>query len=124
MNEITYIQQHGVEKAREVVEGASFGTHYRVDTGKFICCHNEDHFYFVDQVRLGVEFVRIVELKHLVESADLVGLLGGIKSLKGLVDISNSPFALSHITREGVIYSMDEIKQAIAEYEAIGGEHV
>ncbi|ENX63573.1 hypothetical protein F885_00315, partial [Acinetobacter higginsii] len=79
---------------------------------------DNDGEYFKKQ---GFNPVDLEDLKRLVESVELVELLGGIKSLKGLVDISNSPFALSHITREGVIYSMDEIKKAIADYEQIFG---
>ncbi|RZG74750.1 hypothetical protein [Acinetobacter sp. WCHAc060025] len=60
-------QVGGIEKAKAIVEGATFGTHYRVDTGRVICCHNENHFYFADQVRLGVEFVRINDLRTAIE---------------------------------------------------------
>lgn len=55
-------QVGGIEKAKAIVVGASFGTHYRVDTGEVICCHNESHFYFTDLVKLGVEFIRIDDL--------------------------------------------------------------
>lgn len=145
MNAIQFIKDHGVERAREVVKGAPEGAQYYRDMDSI--CHPNEVLYYawfgcallvIDEhegwvksiYHNGAEYIEdqladLKELKRLVESLDLVELLGGIESLKGLVDISNSPFALSHITREGVIYSIDEIKKAIADYESIfGGEHV
>ncbi|WP_436872683.1 hypothetical protein [Acinetobacter haemolyticus] len=138
MNAIQFIQQHGVDRAREVVDGAPEGAEL-FHTNMYIKnAHSEgytDHFArwsdgFEGWVNASAdrefidESIDLSDLKRLVESVDLVELLGGIEALKGLVDISNSPFSLSHITREGVIHQIDEIKQAIADYEAIGGEHV
>ncbi|MCH7380364.1 hypothetical protein [Acinetobacter higginsii] len=115
MNAIQFIKDHGVEVAREGIEEANAYGGFWVNA-KTLELSKQIPSY---------DAVSIPDIQRLVESLDLVELLGGIKSLKGLVDISNSPFALSHITREGVIYSMDEIKKAIADYESIyGGEHV
>lgn len=129
MNAIQFIKDHGVDKAREVVEDApSRANHYCADNywswdGIILKRSAGDGFFIHSIWGASDEWVskaiNISDLKRLVESVDLVELLGGIESLKGLVDISNSPFALSHITREGVIYSIDEIKKAIADYEAI-----
>lgn len=66
-------QVGGIEKAREIVGGASFGTHYRVDTGEVICCHNESHFYFTDLVKLGVEFIRIDDLRTAIAQYEQLG---------------------------------------------------
>ena len=114
MNAIQFIKDHGVEKAREVVERSSFGTHYKVDTGEVICCHNENHFYFVGQIKLGIEFIRIDDLKRLVESVDLVK---EHYTLDRAIEYANSS------------YTAPEIKvcllDAIADYKSIyGGEHV
>ena len=63
-NHLTLIEQvGGIEKAKAIVEGATFGTHYRVDTGRIIYCPNENHFFFADQIKLGVEFIRIDDLR-------------------------------------------------------------
>lgn len=63
-NHLTLIDQvGGIEKAKAIVEGATFGTHYRVDTGRIIYCPNENHFFFADQIKLGVEFIRIDDLR-------------------------------------------------------------
>lgn len=63
-------QVGGIEKARGIVEGATFGTHYRVDTGRIIYCPNENHFFFADQVKLGVEFIRIDDLRTAIAKHD------------------------------------------------------
>ncbi|RYL25093.1 hypothetical protein [Acinetobacter piscicola] len=60
-------QVGGIEKAKAIVEGATFGTHYRVDTGRIIYCPNENHFFFADQIKLGVEFIRIDDLRTAIE---------------------------------------------------------
>lgn len=112
MNAQQFIKDHGVEKAREVVERSSFGTHYKVDTGEVICCHNENHFYFVGQIKLGIEFIRIDDLKRLVESVELVQSYGGVGLLEYQVRCLGQELS-------------DSLRQAIADYEAIyGGEHV
>lgn len=70
-NHLTLIEQvGGIEKAKAIVEGATFGTHYRVDTGRIIYCPNENHFFFADQVKLGVEFIRIDDLRTAIAKHD------------------------------------------------------
>ncbi|MEN4983732.1 hypothetical protein [Acinetobacter modestus] len=103
MNAINFIKQHGVDKAREVVEGApERWTTYTTGGGLgggYIRCSGS----------VGQGEVSISELKRLVESFDMVGERGGIERCKLLH--FNSPFKRdNHIKR---------LKQAIADYEAI-----
>jgi hypothetical protein len=55
----------------------------------------------------------------LLKALDLVDLLGGIDVLNALIQMSNSPFALRHITREGVIFSIEEIRFAKNVFDSI-----
>ena len=58
------IQELGIEKCRAIVDGApEWASHYVPDRDKTICCHNEDHFYFRDQVKLGVEHIRLSDIR-------------------------------------------------------------
>lgn len=65
-----YIQTLGVAKCREILSRSSFGSHYRIDTDEVICCHNETHFYFQDQVEMGVEFIRLDDLRAELSAHD------------------------------------------------------
>lgn len=111
MNAINFIKQHGVEKARDVVEGAPA-----------ICTYVEEYPLGVRYYRSDIGFnmaIKISDIKRLVESVDLIGEYGG---LYGAIDF------ISGYTEEQLakpIYSpMLRLKQAIADYESIGGEHV
>ena len=58
------IEKLGIEKCRAIVDGApEWASHYVPDRDKTICCHNEDHFYFRDQVKLGVEHIRLSDIR-------------------------------------------------------------
>ena len=58
------IEELGLEKCRAIVDGApEWASHYVPDKDKTICCHNEDHFYFRDQVKLGVEHIRLSDIR-------------------------------------------------------------
>lgn len=65
-----YIQTLGVAKCREILNRSNWGSHYRVDTDEVICCHNENHFYFQDQVKMGVEFIRLEDLRTELDQHD------------------------------------------------------
>ena len=57
------IEKLGLEKCKAIVEGApEWSTHYVPVTDKIICCHNENHFYFRDQEKLGVEHIRLSDI--------------------------------------------------------------
>lgn len=99
MNEINFIKEHGVDKAREVVGGAPEGFKGYNDV--------------INKYTRGVWFSRDVllsDLKRLVGSVDLVNLKGGVKKLKKEAD------CLFHNDVEGVALRYE---QAIADYEAI-----
>lgn len=58
------IEQLGLEKCQAIVEGAPvWASHYVPDIDKAICCHNEDHFYFRCHVALGVEHIRLSDIR-------------------------------------------------------------
>lgn len=131
MNAIKFIQQHGIDKAREVVDGQK-------DTVApnlfkyFSPSLNDYHMINIESN------VRISELKRLVESVDLIIKLGGIEVAKEKLTYGNSISAmrLSYETtitgRDGTkqnvitgVY-LEDLEQAIADYEAIysGEQHV
>ena len=61
----------GIEKAREIVEGVPrWCSHYRTDTKEVICCHNENHFYFQENVKRGVVFIRLDDLRIAIAECD------------------------------------------------------
>ena len=110
MNAIKFIQQHGVEEARKVVDN-----HHE-------CYMPEVFKYWSEQLQdyvLAPKYASFLvsDLKCLVESVDLVGEYGG---LYGAIDF------ISGYTEEQLakpIYSpMLRLKQAIANYEAIYGD--
>ncbi len=119
MNAIKFIQDNGVDKAREVVEGAPgfpvFG--YCTLTGNYIFkrsnatayYHNETNSWSEDYA---IELILLEDLKRLVESVDLVESWGGIEDLK-LYDLShckNRPESAGY-----------KLLKAIADYESIYG---
>ena len=72
MNAIQFIKEHGVEKAREVVEGVpDWATGINLNSLK----------YFGGDCFCGGDLL-VSGLKRLVESVDLVNLRGGVKKLK------------------------------------------
>lgn len=96
-----FIREYGVEKAREVVEGAPDG--------------HKGYNGAINQYTRGVWFSRDVmlsDLKRLVESVDLVESWGGIEDLK-LYDLSHCKDK-----PESAGY---KLLQAIADYESIYG---
>ncbi len=92
-----FIREFGVEKAREVVEGAPDG--------------HKGYNGVINQYTRGVWFSRDVmlsDLKRLVESVDLVNSLGGIKA------------ARSEAHKDCFVYNQP-LLAAIAAYESIYG---
>ena len=122
MNAIQFIQQHGVEKAREVVEGAPTGTnHYCADNywfwdGTTLRRTAGDGFFIHSIWGASEEWVSkavsLPDLKRLVESVDLIKSYGGIINAKHDVKYLDLDwdYDTPRITR---------LKQAIADYESI-----
>lgn len=86
-NAIQFIQQHGVEKAREVVEGApewAFGYDY-IDDDYFNGADIQDG-YSIDQCD---GCVCVSELKRLVESVDIISKFDSVQEAQDA--IANAP---------------------------------
>lgn len=122
MNAIKFIKNNGVDKAREVVEGApsnaeSYQDSYYFRTKPEFQFHNgfhpvwnltdNDGEYFKKR---GFDQVGLNDLKRLVESVDLVKRYGGIAEAK---TIHNDEFWCER--------AFERLEQAIADYELIYG---
>ncbi|KXZ72167.1 hypothetical protein [Acinetobacter venetianus] len=123
MNAIQFIKEHGVEKVREVVEGAPKGFKGYNDV--------------INKYTRGVWFSRDVllsDLKQIVESVDLVNCNGGWNGTKNTITLFQSSLDLGlYHGVDGVDAEVEipRLKQAIADYEqlfgnteTLGGEHV
>lgn len=112
MNAIKFIQQHGIDKAREVVEGAPgfpvFG--YCTLTGNYIFkrsnatayYHNETNSWSEDYA---IELILLEDLKRLVESVDRVNAFGGLKDAKAVVKMGKHyKYLKAHISNYESIY--------------------
>ena len=106
MNAIQFIKEHGVEKARKVIDGAPYlnseETHFCAEVFVYTDGFDDDGYC--------QHCVDISDLKRLVESADLVNLKGGVKKLKKEAD------CLFHNEVEGIALRYE---QAIADYELL-----
>ncbi|MDC5415081.1 hypothetical protein NRA32_05555 [Acinetobacter baumannii] len=114
-----FIREFGVEKAREVVDGApskaeSYQDGYYFRAKPEFQFHNGIHDqwnltdnngeYFKNR---GFDQVAINDLKRLVESVDMLKRFGGIElSKEWILEYSSFPYRV-------------ELEQAIADYEAI-----
>ena len=131
MNAINFIKQHGVDKAREVVEGApEKATVVSAETyGYFYKYQDSPLWGRVYRRKDGSEWswtrfspiinpIELSDLKRLVESADLINSLGGLGEAK---EMSENPTWLPDDSTKQLL----ELDQAIADYESIysGEEH-
>lgn len=141
MNAIQFIKEHGVDKAREVVEGAPDGaTHFVRSTYlKLIGAvwwnawlpewsHKDDCMVkkwkgeSIDLMKTWGEVYKLEDLKRLVESVELVEHFGNdLVGAKQLLEFSND---CKTIELSGSVITVERLEQAIADCEAIGGEHV
>lgn len=129
MNAINFIKQHGIEKAREVVEDApEKATVVSAETyGYFYKYQDSPVWSRVYRRKDGGEWsctrfcpiinpIELSDLKRLIESFDLINSLGGVQ------EATNKAFDMTMLV---VGFNPDKIKQAIADYDSIyGGEHV
>lgn len=141
MNATQFIQQHGVEKAREVVEGAPesatlafyhfdevnnelLGPEYYRDNGSqhFDKELKSWGFCLDPQVRVTEPhdgLVSVEDLKRIVESVEIIDRWKGLKNCKDIISSGTS------IHQPPVQSFAARMIKAIADYEAIyGGEHV
>ncbi len=137
MNAINFIKQHGIEKARKVVEGAPDKTathyvfrkipsYYSVEFGYW---HHDNDCYTEPNLidSYGSDFfVNLSVLKRLIESVELIKCFGDLEQAKSwLSDLDdNCPSVLKVDTCDNRFYK-HELKQAIADYDEIysGEEH-
>ncbi|EPL5039075.1 hypothetical protein [Acinetobacter baumannii] len=109
MKATQFIKDHGLEKARGVVEG-------------WIDRNFDDSFNIRDGVYCNLPFeptddcetLGLFELKRLVESVDLVNKVGGIENAKTFDEMSI--YCISHWT------DLERLTKSIADYESIYGE--
>ena len=121
MNEINFIKEHGIEKAREVVEGAPefpvFG--YCALTGSYIFKRKYATAYYHNETNswaeeYAYELILLSDLKRLVDSVTTIEKLGGIDEARKFAGSS------LYFTAD-----RERMHKAIADYESIyGGEHV
>ena len=120
MNAIKFIQDNGVDKAREVIEGAPERATHLLN-GEYV--RVSDPRWILDS------YVSIDDLKRLVESVDLVEYFGNdLVGAKQLLEFSKD---CKTIELSGSVITVERLKQAIADYEqlfgnaeTLGGEHV
>ena len=141
MNAIKFIQDNGVDKAREVVEGAPVvidgtdkpftATHYNYHPRAPIEYINNDGTVIplcIMEVNFPSYWIDLSDLKRLVESMDLVNCNGGWNGTKNTITLFQSSLDLGlHHGVGGVDAEVEipRLKQAIADYDSIyGGEHV
>lgn len=103
MNAINFIKQHGVDKARKVVD-------------KNHECYMPEVFkYWSEQLQdyvLAPKYASFLvsDIKRLIGSVDLVNSLGGVQ------EATNKAFDMTMLV---VGFNPDKIEQAIADYESI-----
>ena len=109
MDATQFIKEHGVEKAREVIEGAPANARY------FETYPLRVRYYISD---IGCNrAISISELKRLVESVELVEHFGNdLVGAKQLLGFSND---CKTIELSGSVITVERLKQAIADYESI-----
>lgn len=125
MNAIKFIQQHGIEKAREELKRIPriTVTHMTNDARMFVDANNPllDEFQR-SQIK---DLICIDELERLVESLDLIKKHGGLFSTKCQLDKGGSEYEWYGENGEYGLTDLEDLEQTIADYESIyGGEHV
>ena len=112
MNAIQFIQQHGVDKARKVIDGAP--------EWAMSINFNNGMYYSRMEHKKGDTF--LYDIKRLVESVDLVNCNGGLNGTKNTVKLFQSSLDIGLYHGVEGVNAEDEIprlKQAIADYESI-----
>lgn len=119
MNAIQFIKENGVEKAREVVDGAPENSIcYDLEHGKHVAYEDTS----IAMCFLKNRFIDLSDLKRLVESVDLVKSYGGIINAKNELillqkHLNNTFGYVTIITSEKI----ENLEQAIADYEQLFG---
>lgn len=141
MNAMQFIKDHGVDKAREVIDGAPDKTashyviskrphYYSVDFQSYF---NNGDWYdsdYTSEQDLANDYepqnvIRISDLKRLVDSVDLIGKYHSIDHAKNHYNNMREALNQYQYENKDIDDLSNELKQAIADYESIyGGEHV
>lgn len=142
INAIQFIQQHGVEKAREVVEGApSSATHFNQNSlgnhyAKEVLRKREFQWAWFNKLTQSWYYdfaeynhFELSELKRFLDSLDIIKELGSVESAKANLFEMYDDSSCDWVHEKARLYdykhlTVGRVKQAIADYEAIGGEHV
>lgn len=117
MNAIQFVKEKGVDKARKVIDGAP--------EWAMSINFNNGMYYSRMEHKKGDTF--LYDIKRLVESVDLIHANGGLNGTKNTITLFQSSLDLGLYHGVEGVNAEDEIprlKQAIADYESIGGEHV
>lgn len=123
MNAIKFIQQHGVDKAREVVEGAPDGATHLFDDA----CHYVNANFKPLPAHIKEQLHKLIvidDLKRFVESVDLIGKYHSIDHAKNHYNNMREALNQYQYENKDIEDLSNELEQAIADYESIGGEHV
>ena len=111
MDATQFIKEHGIKKAREVIDGAPANARY------FETYPLRVRYYISD---IGCNrAISISELKRLVESVDLVEHFGNdLVGAKQLLEFSKG---CKTIELSGSVITVERLKQAVADYEQLFG---
>ena len=109
MNAIQFIKEHGVEKSRDVVEGApDWATGININSIK----------YFGGDCFCGGDLL-VSGLKRLVKSVDLIGKYHSIDHAKNHYNNMREALNQYQYENKDIEDLSNELKQAIADYESI-----
>ncbi|EOG4087997.1 hypothetical protein ACLB0G_002208 [Acinetobacter baumannii] len=100
MKAIEFIKEHGIEKARFVIGSAEVG---------------------------GVVTPKILDLKKLVQSLELIEQIGGVEVAKGKVFIADfNDFKMINflIGNKDFVVHIKRVQEAIADHEAVNGNEI
>ena len=115
MNATDFIKQHGVEKARKVVEGAP--------EWAMSINFNNGMYYSRMEHKKGDTF--LYDIKRLVESVDLIGKYHSIDHAKNHYNNMREALNQYQYENKDIEALSNELEKAIVDYESIyGGEHV
>ncbi|OTU39453.1 hypothetical protein [Acinetobacter nosocomialis] len=100
MNAVEFMKEHGIEKARFVIGSAEVG---------------------------GVVTPKILDLKKLVQSLELIEQIGGVEVAKGKVfiaDFNDFKMIKFLIGNKDLVVHIKRVQEAIADHEAVNGNEI
>ncbi|MDH2583230.1 hypothetical protein QDT40_15625 [Acinetobacter baumannii] len=97
MNAVEFMKEHGIEKARFVIGCAEVG---------------------------GVVTPKILDIKKLVQSLELIEQIGGVEVAKGKVFIADFKMIKFLIGNKDFVVHIKRVQEAIADHEAVNGNEI